>query len=108
MQGFVRFHIPLWVRRSVTMLPSFVVILMGLDPTQILVMSGAAEFWYCAGAGAAADLYQQQNSDGRAGQLNAGETNRVGHRGGGRGAEPVVVSGNCAGSLTKKGAVEAL
>ncbi len=39
MQGFVRFHIPLWVRRSVTMLPSFVVILMGLDPTRILVMS---------------------------------------------------------------------
>ena len=39
MQGFIRFHIPLWVRRSVTMLPSFVVILMGLDPTRILVMS---------------------------------------------------------------------
>jgi len=39
MQGFVRFHIPLWVRRFVTMLPSFVVILMGLDPTRILVMS---------------------------------------------------------------------
>lgn len=39
MQGFVRFHIPLWVRRVVTMLPSFVVILMGLDPTRILVMS---------------------------------------------------------------------
>ncbi len=39
MQGFVRFHIPLWVRRAVTMLPSFIVILMGLDPTRILVMS---------------------------------------------------------------------
>ena len=39
MQGFVRFHIPLWIRRSVTMLPSFIVILMGLDPTRILVMS---------------------------------------------------------------------
>ncbi|MBV4411826.1 Nramp family divalent metal transporter [Enterobacteriaceae bacterium YMB-R22] len=39
MQGFVRFHIPLWVRRTVTMLPSFVVILMGLDPTRILVLS---------------------------------------------------------------------
>ena len=36
MQGF---HIPLWVRRTVTMLPSFIVILMGLDPTRILVMS---------------------------------------------------------------------
>ena len=59
MQGFVRFHIPLWVRRSVTMLPSFVVILMGLDPTRILVMS------------------------------------------------QVLLSGNRAGSLTKKGAVEA-
>ncbi len=39
MQGFVRFHIPLWVRRTITMLPSFIVILMGLDPTRILVMS---------------------------------------------------------------------
>ena len=38
-QGFIRFHIPLWVRRTVTMLPSFIVILMGLDPTRILVMS---------------------------------------------------------------------
>ncbi|HCL1438286.1 TPA: Nramp family divalent metal transporter [Salmonella enterica] len=39
MQEFVRFHIPLWVRRTITMLPSFIVILMGLDPTRILVMS---------------------------------------------------------------------
>jgi len=39
MQGFIHFHIPLWVRRVVTMLPSFVVIMLGWDPTQILVMS---------------------------------------------------------------------
>ncbi|UPT57183.1 Nramp family divalent metal transporter [Dickeya zeae] len=39
MQGFVRFHIPLWVRRVVTMLPSFVVILCGMDPTRVLVLS---------------------------------------------------------------------
>ncbi|QCT22281.1 Mn(2+) uptake NRAMP transporter MntH [Jejubacter calystegiae] len=39
MQGFVRFHIPLWLRRAITMAPSFVVILMGLDATRILVMS---------------------------------------------------------------------
>ena len=39
MQGFIRFHIPLWFRRAITMLPSFVVILLGLDPTRILVMS---------------------------------------------------------------------
>ena len=39
MQGFIRFHIPLWFRRAITMLPSFIVIMMGLDPTRILVMS---------------------------------------------------------------------
>lgn len=39
MQGFIRFHIPLWVRRLVTMLPSFIVILAGWDPTRILVIS---------------------------------------------------------------------
>ncbi|MTH45957.1 Nramp family divalent metal transporter [Intestinirhabdus alba] len=39
MQGFVHFHIPLWLRRAITMLPSFIVILLGLDPTRILVMS---------------------------------------------------------------------
>lgn len=39
MQGFIRFSIPLWIRRLVTMLPSFIVILLGLDATQILVMS---------------------------------------------------------------------
>ncbi len=39
MQGFVHFHIPLWLRRVITMIPSFVVILLGLDPTRILVMS---------------------------------------------------------------------
>ncbi|CNI63047.1 Nramp family divalent metal transporter [Yersinia vastinensis] len=39
MQGFVRFYIPIWVRRLVTMLPSFIVILAGLDATRILVMS---------------------------------------------------------------------
>lgn len=39
MQGFVHFYIPLWLRRLITMVPSFVVILLGLDPTRILVMS---------------------------------------------------------------------
>ncbi|EHD23031.1 MULTISPECIES: Nramp family divalent metal transporter [Brenneria] len=39
MQGFVHFHIPLWVRRTVTMLPSFVVIWSGMDPTRVLVLS---------------------------------------------------------------------
>lgn len=39
MQGFVHFHIPLWVRRLVTMLPSFIVILIGMNTTQILLFS---------------------------------------------------------------------
>ncbi len=39
MQGFVNFHIPLWLRRTLTMLPAFAVILAGLDPTRTLVLS---------------------------------------------------------------------
>lgn len=39
MQGFVGFSIPLWVRRLVTLVPSFAVILLGFDPTQVLVIS---------------------------------------------------------------------
>lgn len=39
MQGFVHFQIPLIVRRLVTLLPSFVVILAGVDVTRALVLS---------------------------------------------------------------------
>jgi manganese transport protein len=39
MQGFVGFRIPIWVRRLVTMVPAFVVVGMGTDPTQALVLS---------------------------------------------------------------------
>jgi manganese transport protein len=39
MQGFIHRTIPLWLRRGLTMLPSFVVIFMGLDPTRTLVIS---------------------------------------------------------------------
>jgi manganese transport protein len=39
MQGFVRRRIPLWVRRLVTMLPAFVVIGLGVDPSRTLVLS---------------------------------------------------------------------
>jgi len=39
MQGFLRRKIPVWVRRLVTMVPSLVVIALGLDPTTILVLS---------------------------------------------------------------------
>ncbi|PSJ64177.1 Nramp family divalent metal transporter [Pseudaminobacter soli (ex Li et al. 2025)] len=39
MQGFVGFHIPIWVRRMVTMLPAFAVVLMGVNTTDALVYS---------------------------------------------------------------------
>lgn len=39
MQGFVNFSIPLWLRRTITMLPAFIVILLGLNPTDVLVLS---------------------------------------------------------------------
>ena len=39
MQGFLHRHIPVWVRRLVTMAPSLFVIAIGLDPTRTLVIS---------------------------------------------------------------------
>lgn len=39
MQGFVNFRIPLLLRRAITMVPAFVVILLGADPTEALVLS---------------------------------------------------------------------
>jgi len=39
MQGFLELEIPAWVRRLVTMVPSLVVIFIGLDPTRTLVIS---------------------------------------------------------------------
>jgi manganese transport protein len=39
MQGFLHGKIPVWVRRLVTMVPSLIVIAIGLDPTRTLVIS---------------------------------------------------------------------
>jgi len=39
MQGFVSFRIPLWLRRLVLMMPSFAVIIAGMDITHALVLS---------------------------------------------------------------------
>jgi len=39
MQGFLRQHIPPWIRRLVTMIPSLIVIAIGLEPTRTLVIS---------------------------------------------------------------------
>jgi manganese transport protein len=39
MQGFVGFRIPVWLRRLVTMVPAFIVIALGVEPTKALVIS---------------------------------------------------------------------
>ncbi len=39
MQGFLHKHIPVWLRRLVTMIPSITIIGIGLDPTRTLVIS---------------------------------------------------------------------
>ncbi|MEJ2031432.1 MAG: Nramp family divalent metal transporter, partial [Maritimibacter sp.] len=39
MQGFLHFHVPIWLRRLVTMLPAFVVVAMGANATDALVLS---------------------------------------------------------------------
>jgi len=39
MKGFLRRQIPSWVRRLATMVPSLIVIALGLDPTRTLVIS---------------------------------------------------------------------
>jgi manganese transport protein len=39
MQGFVGFRIPIWVRRIVTMVPAFIVVALGVNATDALVIS---------------------------------------------------------------------
>ncbi|MEJ0050107.1 MAG: Nramp family divalent metal transporter [Methylovirgula sp.] len=39
MQGFVGFRIPVWLRRLLTMIPAFVVVALGVNATQSLVLS---------------------------------------------------------------------
>ena len=39
MQGFIGFRIPIWIRRLVTMLPAFVVVALGVNATNALVVS---------------------------------------------------------------------
>jgi manganese transport protein len=41
MQGFVRRRIPLWLRRLVTVAPSFAIVAFGLNATQALILSQA-------------------------------------------------------------------
>ncbi len=39
MQGFIKRHIPIWLRRLITVTPAMAVIMLGLDPTRSLVIS---------------------------------------------------------------------
>lgn len=39
MQGFLRIRIPIWLRRLITMVPAFIVVAMGINATQALVVS---------------------------------------------------------------------
>jgi manganese transport protein len=39
MQGYLRRSVPLWLRRLVTLLPAYIVIAVGLDPTSTLVFT---------------------------------------------------------------------
>ena len=39
MQGFIGFRIPVWLRRVITMVPAFVVVAIGVNPTNALVVS---------------------------------------------------------------------
>ncbi|WP_439899857.1 divalent metal cation transporter [Paraburkholderia phymatum] len=43
MQGFVGFHVPVWMRRVVTMVPAFVVVALGLEATHGLILSQLAK-----------------------------------------------------------------
>ncbi|MBV8198435.1 MAG: Nramp family divalent metal transporter [Candidatus Eremiobacteraeota bacterium] len=42
MQSFVGFTVPIWVRRLITMLPAVIVVAIGLDVTQTLIVSQVA------------------------------------------------------------------
>jgi manganese transport protein len=42
MQGFIRRQIPLWLRRTITMIPALVIIAIGVNPSKALIMSQVA------------------------------------------------------------------
>ena len=47
MQGFTGMRIPVWLRRLVTMLPAFVVVALGANATNALVISQVVLAWRC-------------------------------------------------------------
>src|SRR4029079_17860200 len=39
MQGFIGFKIPVWLRRVITMIPAFIIVAIGVNATNALVIS---------------------------------------------------------------------
>ena len=39
MQGFIQRQIPLWLRRTITMIPALVIIAIGVNPSKALILS---------------------------------------------------------------------
>jgi len=42
MDGFLQWTVHVWIRRSVTLVPSLIIVLSGIDPTKVLVASQVA------------------------------------------------------------------
>ncbi len=60
MQGFLKRHIPPWVRRLVTMGPPLIVIMLGLGPDPDAGdQPGVAQLWAAVCDHPAGDIYQQ-------------------------------------------------
>ncbi len=59
MQGFVGFRIPIWLRRLVTMVPAFVVVALGANATNALVISQVVLQHGAAAADDLADHFHQ-------------------------------------------------
>ena len=86
MQGFVGFRIPIWVRRLVTMVPAFVVVALGVNATEALVVSQVVLSHRAAAADdRAADVHPAARHHGRVRQQPA-HASRCGDRHGRRAA----------------------
>jgi len=42
MDGFLNWSVNVWIRRSVTLVPSLIIVMIGLDPTKVLLASQVA------------------------------------------------------------------
>ena len=69
MQGFIQRQIPVWIRRAVTMIPAFVVVALGVNPSRTLVLSQVVlSFGIPFALDPAGLVHLPPGRDGRAGQ----------------------------------------